>query len=79
MAASIEWRKPSIAISEMTDGIAFAEILDGDYRFAHYGLGMLFEIAQITSAKTCSVFLKYQRPDAIRTNTSTIAIAKPGQ
>ena len=34
---------------------------------------MLFEFAQITSAKVCSVFLKYQMPDAMRTTTSTIS------
>ena len=38
-----------------------------------------FSIAQITSAKVCSVFLKYQIPDATRTITSITATASPGQ
>ena len=36
------------------------------------------QFAQITSAKVCSVFLKYQIPDATSTITSITAIAEPG-
>jgi hypothetical protein len=39
----------------------------------------LKNIAQITSAKVCSVFLKYRRPDVIRTITPATLTASPDQ
>ncbi len=36
-------------------------------------------LAQITSAKVCSVFLKYQMPDATKMITSITATTRPGQ
>jgi len=64
----------------MADGVPFAKILDGDGRIGHgRGRGRCLSVAHITSAKVCSVFLKYQIPDATRTITSITAIKIPGR
>ena len=64
----------------MADGVPFAEILNSNGRIGHGRIMVdALGIAQITSAKVCSVFLKYQIPDATRTITSITAIASPGQ